>query len=91
MADNESLVPGFDDAKDAGIKISLNKIDGMPNCLSVILDGYIDTYNSNFFLKQLNKIVDAGFVNLAFNCYVFKIDQAERRRHCACGNPAESF
>lgn len=69
MSDNENLVPGFDDARDAGIKISLSKIDAVPNCLSVILDGYIDTYNSSFFQKQIAKIVDAGFVNLAFNCY----------------------
>lgn len=68
MVDNESLVPGFDDAKDAGIKFSLSKVNDVPNCLSIFLDGYIDTYNSSFFQKQIVKIVEAGFVNLAFNC-----------------------
>lgn len=68
MVSNESLVPGFDDEKDDSLKISLNKIDGVPNCLAIILNGYVDTYNSSFFQKRIAKVVEAGFVNLVFNC-----------------------
>jgi anti-anti-sigma factor len=32
------------------------------------LNGYIDTYNSNFFQKRIAKVVEAGYVNLIFNC-----------------------
>ena len=32
------------------------------------MSGYIDTYNSSFFQKQISKVIDAGFVNLIFNC-----------------------
>lgn len=68
MTNNNNLVPGFNDEKDDSLKIMLEKVDGVENCLSVYLNGYIDTYNSNFFQKQISKIVDAGFVNMIFNC-----------------------
>ena len=34
----------------------------------IILNGYIDTYNSVYFQKQIGKVVATGFVNLIFNC-----------------------
>lgn len=68
MVNNNNLVPGFNDEKDDSLKIILEKVEGIDNCVSVYLNGYIDTYNSSFFQKQIAKIVDAGFVNLIFNC-----------------------
>ncbi len=68
MGDNNSLVPGFNDEKDDSLKITLNKIEDVPNCLSIMLNGYVDTYNSSFFQKRIAKVVEAGFVNLIFNC-----------------------
>ena len=65
---NNDLVPGFNDEKDDSLKISLEKIDGIDNAVLVILNGYIDTYNSVYFQKQVNKIVGAGLVNIIFNC-----------------------
>ena len=68
MVNNNTLVPGFNDEKDDSLKISLSKIEDVPNCVSIILNGYVDTYNSSFFQKRINKVVEAGFVNLIFNC-----------------------
>lgn len=65
---NNSIVPGFDNEKDDSLKISLEKIDSVSNGLRVYLNGYIDTYNSSFFQKKITKVVEAGFINLIFNC-----------------------
>lgn len=68
MVNNNNLVPGFNDEKDDSLRITLNKIEEIPNCVSIILNGYVDTYNSSFFQKRIAKVVEAGFVNLIFNC-----------------------
>jgi anti-anti-sigma factor len=67
MANND-IVSGFDDEKDDSLKIKLNKIDEVPRCMMLSLTGYIDTYNSNFFQKRVQKAIEAGFVRLIFQC-----------------------
>lgn len=68
MSNNNNLVPGFNDEKDDSLKINLEKVDSLDNALIIYLNGYIDTYNSSFFQKRITKVVEAGFVNLIFNC-----------------------
>ena len=68
MIINNDLIPGFNDEKDDSLKITLEKIDSVENCIVLYLNGYIDTYNSSFFQKRVAKVVDAGYVNLIFNC-----------------------
>ncbi|MDR2943370.1 MAG: STAS domain-containing protein [Treponema sp.] len=65
---NNDVVPGFDDEKDDSLKIKLTKIEEAPRCLMLLLTGYIDTYNSNFFQKRVQKAIEAGFVRLIFQC-----------------------
>jgi len=65
---NNDIVPGFDDDKDDSLKIRLNKIDDAPKCLLLNLTGYIDTYNSNFFQKCVQKVIDHGYNRLIFQC-----------------------
>ncbi len=67
MSNNE-LVPGFDEDTEDSLKIQLQKLGEVPSCIIITLNGYIDTYNSVFFQKQVGKIITAGFVNLIFNC-----------------------
>ena len=67
MANND-IVPGFDDDKDDSLKIKLDKINEAPRCLMLTLTGYIDTYNSNFFQKRVQKAIESGFVRLIFQC-----------------------
>lgn len=68
MVNNNNLVPGFNDEKDDSLKITLEKVAEVSNCLTIHLNGYIDTYNSSFFQKRIAKVVEAGYVNLIFNC-----------------------
>lgn len=68
MGNNNNLVPGFNDERDDSLKINLEKLDDVDNGLVVYLNGYIDTYNSSFFQKRISKVVEAGFINLIFNC-----------------------
>lgn len=65
---NNEIVSGFDDEKDDSLKIKLDRITGAPRCLMLTLTGYIDTYNSNFFQKRIQKAIEGGFVRLIFQC-----------------------
>jgi anti-anti-sigma factor len=65
---NNDIVNGFDDEKDDSLKIKLEKANGVENCLILVLTGYIDTYNSNFFQKRITKAIEAGFIRLIFRC-----------------------
>ncbi len=68
MSNNNNLVPGFNDEKDDSLKITLEKVSDVENCVTIYLNGYIDTYNSSFFQKRIQKVVEADFTNLIFNC-----------------------
>jgi anti-anti-sigma factor len=65
---NNDLVPGFDDEKDESLKIQLQKVDEVEGCLILYLNGYIDTYNSNYFQKRVAKAIEKGFIKLIFQC-----------------------
>lgn len=65
---NNEIVFGFDDEKDESLKIKLQKLPDMDRCLVLILSGYIDTYNSNYFQKQIQKAIEAGYIRLIFDC-----------------------
>ena len=55
MDNNNALIPGFDNDKDDSLTISLRKAEGVPHGMFIYLSGYIDTYNSSFFQKQIQK------------------------------------
>jgi anti-anti-sigma factor len=65
---NNEIVPGFDDEKDESLKIQIQKVDGIDDCLILYLNGYIDTYNSNYFQKRISKAIEKGFTKLIFQC-----------------------
>jgi anti-anti-sigma factor len=65
---NNDVVPGFDDEKDESLKIKLQKVDGVDGCLVLYLNGYIDTYNSNYFQKRVARAIETGFTKLIFQC-----------------------
>ncbi|MDR2522028.1 MAG: STAS domain-containing protein [Spirochaetaceae bacterium] len=65
---NDEIVTNFDAEKDDSLKIDLKRIEGVNNGLVLILTGYIDTYNSNSFQKRVQKAIETGFTNLAFDC-----------------------
>jgi anti-anti-sigma factor len=65
---NNDIVPGFDDEKDESLKIKIQTVPDVEGCLVLTLNGYIDTYNSNYFQKRIHKTIEAGFVRLIFHC-----------------------
>ena len=68
MDANNVIIPGFDADKDDSLQIRLDKSFNVPNGLIIYLTGYIDTYNSTYFQKKITQVIEAGFVNLIFNC-----------------------
>lgn len=68
MSQNDNIVSGFDADTDESLKIVLKNVPTIDHCCLIEFDGYIDTYNSSFFQNQITKIVNAGFINLIFDC-----------------------
>ncbi len=66
--DSNDIVPGFEDEKDDSLKISLERIEDVESSILVMLNGYIDTYNSVYFQRQVGKIIESGFTKIIFNC-----------------------
>ncbi len=69
---NNSIVPGFLDEKDDSLLINLEAVESIPGCIIVNLCGYVDTYNTPFFTKQMDKILNTGFLKIVFNCNTVK-------------------
>ena len=65
---NNDIVPGFDDEKDDSLQIKLQRVTETNDCLLMILAGYIDTYNSTFFQKRVQKAIETGYIKLIFQC-----------------------
>jgi len=65
---NNDIVNGFDEEKDESLKIKLQKVNEAEGCLILYLTGYIDTYNSNYFQKRIQKAIESGFIRLVFHC-----------------------
>ena len=65
---NNDIIAGFDDEKDESLKIKLQKVPEVVGCLVLVLDGYIDTYNSGYFQDQVQRAIRSGFFRLIFNC-----------------------
>lgn len=66
---NNDIVPGFDEERDESLKIRLQKPDtAADGVLILYLNGYIDTYNSNFFQKRVSRAIEAGYTKLIFHC-----------------------
>jgi anti-anti-sigma factor len=66
--ENDDLVSGFDDEKDESLKLKLEKIKEIEEGLILHLTGYIDTYNSGYFQKRVQKVIEAGYNRLIFEC-----------------------
>ena len=65
---NNEIVPDFDDDRDESIRIKIQRVENLENCLFINLIGYVDTFNSNSFQKRIQKAIDAGFTQLIFDC-----------------------
>lgn len=66
--DNDALILGFDETTNDNLKITLSSCDVLGGGIIITLNGYIDIYTSMFFQGQIEKIVEAGYINLIFDC-----------------------
>ena len=67
MNDTE-VIQNFDNEKEKSLKIQLEKVEELEKCIIILLSGYIDTYNSTFFQKKVTTLIDAGYVQIIFDC-----------------------
>jgi len=65
---NNDIIPQFENETNDSLTITLQDVPSVEGCLVLVLSGYIDTYNSNFFQKQVQRAIEAGFTRLIFNC-----------------------
>lgn len=68
---NDQIIPGFDKEKDEGLLIELQNFSDTNDSIALHLEGYIDTKNTILFQKRVKKVIDAGYINLIFNCTKF--------------------
>ena len=64
---NDDIISGFDNDKATDLKIGLSLVEGFPKIIVVALRGYIDTYNSVFFQKQINRAISSGYSQIIFD------------------------
>jgi len=65
---NNDIIPGFDNEKDESLNIKLENIPEIEGGIILTLNGRIDTDNSASFQKHIQKLVEAGYMRLIFNC-----------------------
>lgn len=65
---NNDIISGFDDEKSDELKISLNIFEDIENLIIMSLSGYIDTYNSDFLLNRVGRVI-----NFRYNKLIFEI------------------
>ncbi|MBQ1629335.1 MAG: anti-sigma factor antagonist [Treponema sp.] len=68
MPSNENIISGFDDSHDKNLRLVLDQVPAVSHCLSVYVMGSIDNYNSNFFQEKMQKVIEAGFINIVLRC-----------------------
>ncbi|MBO7175246.1 MAG: STAS domain-containing protein [Treponema sp.] len=66
--DNNALISGFDDTTNDSLSITLSSCEELKDGVIITLNGYIDIYTSQFFQEKIEKIVNAGYINLIFVC-----------------------
>jgi len=55
------------DQKIESLELGLRKAEGIPGCAVVSMKGYIDTYNTPHFQRQMDKAVQVGYSRLVFD------------------------
>jgi anti-anti-sigma factor len=61
-------ISGFEDELDDCLAVDVKKIAELENVCSIKLTGYIDTYNSAFFQKKTDMLIEAGYKNFILDC-----------------------
>jgi len=54
--------------EDGTIRITTQPIGAIPGCLLFTLEGYLDTYNTPYFQRQVSEAIRCGYVRIVFDC-----------------------
>lgn len=65
---NNAIIDGFDDEKNDGLSIILESCEKESGCIKLFLNNRIDNYNSAYFQRAVEKVVEAGYRHLLFCC-----------------------
>ena len=60
-----NITQEFYNEKNDSLEITINEI--FDNTIELVCDGFIDTYNSSFFLRKVNKLL-GSYNNVIINC-----------------------
>ena len=61
-------ISGFDEELDDCLTVNARKISEIESSCLLKLTGYIDTYNSAFFQKKTDMLIEAGYNNFILDC-----------------------
>ena len=61
-------ISGFDEELDDCLTVNARKISEIESSCLLKLTGYIDTYNSAFFQKKTDMLLNAGYSNFILDC-----------------------
>ena len=61
-------ISGFNEELDDCLTVNARKISEIENSCLLKLTGYIDTYNSAFFQKKTDMLLNAGYNNFILDC-----------------------
>ncbi|MFO8064856.1 MAG: STAS domain-containing protein [Spirochaetota bacterium] len=62
------LIAGFEEQPIESLSIRAEELDGIEDGAVLYLKGYIDTYNSNSFQRQVTRAIERGYRRLVFHC-----------------------
>ena len=63
---SSEIVAGFDQEQNDSVGLKLQKIEEIEGGLIVYVSGYIDIYNTVYFKKRIERLIEAGFVRIIF-------------------------
>lgn len=66
--EKEAVIFDFKEVAGDNLRIAFQECEGIGHAIIVSLNGYIDTYTSLFFRAQIEKVLNAGYINLIFDC-----------------------
>ena len=68
MNEGDIFIPGFDDGFDKNLRFDLDGLPGVTRSVVIYLKGQIDNFNSAFFQKKMNRVIESRYRNIIFRC-----------------------
>ena len=52
---------------DPHVEMELHQVKDVPQCVCISLKGYVDSYNSNYYYKQCQKLLNSCLIRIVFD------------------------